>query len=337
MARENATGRRARARSTLTPAQRQGPIEPERTKSATEKRASSERKARKRASPSPRRSHRIDTDCGPLTVTVVGDLSNPKKILTYHDICAARRLRSDPCSLCSLRVPPPSDSDHRTAFNTFFQAAEGNELLSDFTVLHVDAPGHEEGAEARHLNVRRRAQRKTCTARPLPRRVPTPRSLPAQMPYPSAEELAEQLCAVVEQLKLGRCGGGPAHAHPLPSAHPRAACGRSFAVIGCGYGANVLARYCALQPQQVSAAILVGLHTGKASIVDSVLFPVISWLARWQETLPTVLRARIRGARRPQRSPPPSRPHLLRAHSAPPLCAQPACSRRTPSPTRSRW
>jgi pimeloyl-ACP methyl ester carboxylesterase len=72
----------------------------------------------------------IKTVSGPMSVTIVGDPDNNNKILSFHDL----------------------GLNHRYCFSTFFRSI--NELdkrkegaiLSQFTVYHVDAPGHGEEA-----------------------------------------------------------------------------------------------------------------------------------------------------------------------------------------------
>ncbi|XP_069175043.1 protein NDRG3 isoform X5 [Procambarus clarkii] len=93
----------------------------------------------------------IETQHGPITVAVSGDTSKPV-ILTYHDL----------------------GLNHVTNFQAFFLYPEMRNILSNFCIVHVNAPGQEEGA-------------------------PT---LPEGYVYPTMEELSETVTCVKNHFHL---------------------------------------------------------------------------------------------------------------------------------------
>ncbi|XP_066948655.1 protein NDRG3 isoform X10 [Macrobrachium rosenbergii] len=87
----------------------------------------------------------IETQHGPIVVAVAGDSSKPV-ILTYHDL----------------------GLNHVTNFQAFFSYPEMRNILTNFCVVHINAPGQEEGAH----------------------------TLPEGYVYPTIEELSETVTCV---------------------------------------------------------------------------------------------------------------------------------------------
>lgn len=93
----------------------------------------------------------VDTQHGPITVSVSGDPTKPV-ILTFHDL----------------------GLNHVTNFQAFFLYPEMSKVIENFCVIHVNAPGQEEGAP----------------------------NLPEGYVYPTMEELSEILTSVKNHFHL---------------------------------------------------------------------------------------------------------------------------------------
>lgn len=127
------------------------------------------------AKPKTREVVRVPTDFGPIAVTIVGNRASKAKIVTYHDMCACSAARSRPRATVTRGTF--AVSDHRGTFNAFFQLADQDEVLRQFSVYHIDAPGHETGAEERHRRVRMHGAG-LAPSSPAPRSTPTPDAIP---------------------------------------------------------------------------------------------------------------------------------------------------------------
>ncbi|KAK9397344.1 protein NDRG2-like [Crotalus adamanteus] len=77
--------------------------------------------------PDPGKKHTVETPYGVVTITIHGT-PKPKRpaILTYHDV----------------------GQNHHSCFDTLFHYEDMQEIIKNFVVIHVDAPGMEEGAPA---------------------------------------------------------------------------------------------------------------------------------------------------------------------------------------------
>ncbi|XP_048372953.1 protein NDRG2 [Sphaerodactylus townsendi] len=77
--------------------------------------------------PDPGKKHQVETPYGIVTITIHGT-PKPKRpaILTYHDV----------------------GQNHHSCYDTLFHFEDMQEIIKNFVVIHVDAPGMEEGAPA---------------------------------------------------------------------------------------------------------------------------------------------------------------------------------------------
>uniref|UniRef100_A0A8C3SL27 Protein NDRG2 n=1 Tax=Chelydra serpentina TaxID=8475 RepID=A0A8C3SL27_CHESE len=125
--------------------------------------------------PVPGKKHSVETPYGLVTFTVHGT-PKPKRpaILTYHDV----------------------GLNHQSCFEPLFHFEDMQEIVKNFVVVHVDAPGMEEGA-------------------PL---------FPLGYQYPSLDQLADMIPCILQYLNAGWDWGlvSPLFLSPLPHqlSHP---------------------------------------------------------------------------------------------------------------------
>lgn len=104
----------------------------------------------------PLQEHSIETPLGVVHVTLHGTGATRRPaILTVHDVG-----QESECSLAAFSValltsalhlppvPPPSPPAGKSCFSTLFKFEEMQEIVKNFTLIHIDAPGQEEGAAA---------------------------------------------------------------------------------------------------------------------------------------------------------------------------------------------
>ncbi|KAJ6644748.1 hypothetical protein lerEdw1_013591 [Lerista edwardsae] len=96
--------------------------------------------------------HTVETPYGVVTITIHGT-PKPKRpaILTYHDV----------------------GQNHHSCFDTLFHFEDMQEIIKNFVVIHVDAPGMEEGAPA----------------------------FPLGYQYPSLDQLADMIPCILQYVK----------------------------------------------------------------------------------------------------------------------------------------
>ncbi|NXX83921.1 NDRG3 protein, partial [Urocolius indicus] len=116
--------------------------------------------------------------------------------------------------------------NHKSCFNAFFNFEDMQEITQHFAVCHVDAPGQQEGAPP----------------------------FPSGYQYPSMDELAEMLPAVLTHLNL-----------------------KSFIGIGLGAGAYVLSRCALSHPDLVEGLVLINVDPCAKGWIDWAASKFTGW------------------------------------------------------------
>ncbi|KAL8608418.1 hypothetical protein ACOMHN_002651 [Nucella lapillus] len=158
----------------------------------------------------------VETPFGNIHVAIQGDRTKPA-ILTFHDI----------------------GLNHVTCFQGFFSFREMQPILRHFCVYHVNAPGQEEGAL--HL-------------KPEQDVLGNPQSLGSRFVYPTMDQLAEAVHAIVEHYEL-----------------------KSIIGFGVGAGANVLARYELAHHDRVDSLVVLNPCATQAGWVEWGYQKMNSW------------------------------------------------------------
>lgn len=99
----------------------------------------------------PLQEHNIETPHGVIHATLHGaGATRRPAILTVHDVgqdskCCLLLLPSHLCVPFAACFSPPTG---KSCFSTLFKFEEMQEIVKNFTLIHIDTPGQEEGAAA---------------------------------------------------------------------------------------------------------------------------------------------------------------------------------------------
>ncbi|XP_053577277.1 protein NDRG3 isoform X2 [Bombina bombina] len=124
--------------------------------------------------------------------------------------------------------------NHKSCFNTFFNFEDMHEITQHFAVCHVDAPGQQEGAP----------------------------SFPVGYQYPTMDELAEMLSAVLTHLNL-----------------------QSVIGIGVGAGAYVLSKFALNCPNLVEGLVLINVDPCAKGWIDWAASKLSGWTTNVVDTV----------------------------------------------------
>ncbi|XP_063816185.1 protein NDRG3 isoform X2 [Pseudophryne corroboree] len=124
--------------------------------------------------------------------------------------------------------------NHKSCYSTFFNYEDMHEITQHFTVCHVDAPGQQMGAP----------------------------SFPAGYQYPTMEELADMLLAVLTHLSL-----------------------KTIIGIGVGAGAYVLSKFALDHPELVEGLVLINIDPCAKGWIDWAASKVSGWTTNIVDTV----------------------------------------------------
>ncbi|XP_018409601.1 PREDICTED: protein NDRG3 isoform X2 [Nanorana parkeri] len=124
--------------------------------------------------------------------------------------------------------------NHKSCFNTFFNYEDMHEITQHFAVCHVDAPGQQMGAP----------------------------SFPSGYQYPTMDELAEMITAVLTHLSL-----------------------KSVIGIGVGAGAYVLSKFALDHPELVEGLVLLNIDPSAKGWIDWAASKVSGWTSNIVDTV----------------------------------------------------
>ncbi|KAM3922837.1 protein NDRG3 isoform 2-T2 [Leptodactylus fuscus] len=116
--------------------------------------------------------------------------------------------------------------NHKSCFSTFFNYEDMSDITQHFAICHVDAPGQQMGAPA----------------------------FPTGYQYPTMDELAEMLTAVLTHLSL-----------------------KTIIGIGVGAGAHILSKFCLDHPNLVEGLVLINIDPCAKGWIDWAASKVSGW------------------------------------------------------------
>ncbi|XP_075033561.1 protein NDRG3 isoform X2 [Mixophyes fleayi] len=124
--------------------------------------------------------------------------------------------------------------NHKSCFSTFFNYEDMHEIAQHFLVCHVDAPGQQMGAP----------------------------SFPTGYQYPTMDELADMLSAVLTHLSL-----------------------KSIVGIGVGAGAHILSKFALDHPQLVEGLVLINIDPCAKGWIDWAASKLSGWTTNIVDTV----------------------------------------------------